>query len=173
MSEMEEGAFFEAEDYEYKKQIHETMEKIIQKIQSENYYPVFPFVGENGNPVFELKLHLGGVGRDEHIIRVYGEVGADGTWEKGEIYTIIMYRPDDEDEFGEYWLMDLSEDMNNERLEFLENYLNTHPISDISMLNPDPDDDDLILSYNDKLTEAGATSKYITCDINGYTIKKI
>ena len=84
-----------------------------------------------------------------------------------------MYRPDDEEEFGEHWLVDLSEEIDNERLEFLQNYLNTHPISDISMLNPDPDDNDLILSYNDKLTEAGATSKYITCDINGYTIKKI
>ena len=171
---MEEGAFFRAEDYEYNKQIHETMEKIIQKIQSENYYPVFPFVGENGNPVFELKLHLGGDVRDEHIIRVYGEVGADGTWESGEIYTITLYTPDDEEDFGERWLVDLSDYFDDERLEFLENYLNTHPIGDIMMRNPDPDDNDgLILLYNDKLTEAGATSKYITCDINGYTIKKM
>ena len=38
---MEEGAFFEAEDYEYKKQIHETMEKIIQKFKAKITIPFF------------------------------------------------------------------------------------------------------------------------------------
>ena len=91
MSETEEGAYFNTDEYEYKELVHELMDEIVLKIHTENPPPVFPFAGENGNPVFELKLQLDNLG-EEYFVRVYGKVGQDRTWEKGEIFTIILYQ---------------------------------------------------------------------------------
>ena len=156
MSETEEGASFNTDEYEYKELVHELMDEIVLKIHTENPPPVFPFAGENGNPVFELKLQLDNLG-EEYFVRVYGKVGRDRTWEKGEIFTIILYQIFYHlDKAVENWQIDISDFYEHSDLELLQKILETGQIKNITMRNPDPESDDLISTYTDYSKERGA-----------------